>query len=153
MRYLRSAHPFLTDRAEPQVERQADLYFQALGYRPRMRPGGPLCYERGRRYASLYRPLLRACWTRVCLEIGDRTVRVKHKMEVIGRLFANGDAQVLAAEARGFEAFLEGAGQAWDPAPIDRAFRRAAQSGRRRAAVLVVYTILVALLVYVAVSR
>ena len=82
----------------------------------------------------------------------DRPV---HGARVGGRggLSERGAGRVLGAEARGFAACLAGAGRAWAPAPLDRAARRAARSALSRAAVLVAYTVLVAVLVYTVVTR
>jgi hypothetical protein len=141
MRYLRRSQQLLHAKDRSEVERQAERYFGALGYRRREDdPSGRLVFERGKPLASLYTFLLRSCRATVRIEVEPRRLVVHHEVEVIGRILAGGDAPILDAEARGFETFLDGDGVAWDRAVLERGHRRARRKRAARGLLLLAYT-------------
>lgn len=145
MRYLRRRHQFLSDRSQAEVEAQAERYFEALGYRRREDRGGRFTFERGRRLASLWSPLLRRCHAQAVVGYEGGLISVRHRVEVLGRFFALSDADLLDAEARCFQGFLGAEGRPWDAAPLLRARQRALRGAAVRAVALAFYTAAVGL--------
>lgn len=121
---LERAYHFLSEKGRADVETAAERFFGALGYRPKPSApaigddttgaGGdrPLRLVRGHRFASFYSPSLRACAATVQIVANEvkgkpTTVHVAHRVETRGRLVTAEDADLLEAEARAFERFLE----------------------------------------------
>lgn len=135
---LERASHFLSTKSRAEVEAAADLYFPALGYRRRASaPGerGPIVYERGRRLASFWSATLRGCAATVTVEVleardGAATVHVRHAVETRGRLVIAEDGDLLEAESRAFERFVERGD------PDLEGMLRAATRRRRRALLL-----------------
>jgi hypothetical protein len=112
-RLLERTHRFLTTRGRAEVETAAELLFKALGYRRRADENDRLVFTRGRPLASLYASSLRACLGRVDVAheagLGEKAgvVRVVHRVETRGRIVLAEDEDLIDAEARAFERFLE----------------------------------------------
>lgn len=140
MRYLRRTQRFLTDRPRCELERLAEACFSALGYRRREDEGGRLVFARGRRLASLYSPYLRSCLARVTIAADGDVVRVRHKVEVFGRLLVRADTEVIDAEVTCFRAFLQDDPVRWDLSPLLSARRRALRRRLVRLALLAAWT-------------
>jgi hypothetical protein len=134
-RLLQRSHRFLTTHARAEVETAAERFFSALGYRRRAdEDEGLLVFERGRPLASLYAASLRVCHTRVEITLepgeGTRVAEVRHGVETRGRLVIAEDGDLIEAEGRAFERFLE-------KAEIDiAALLEAASRARHRASIL-----------------
>jgi hypothetical protein len=106
---LERAHHFLTEKAPPEVEAAAERFFPALGYRRRGEAESPgkIVFARGRPLASFYAASLRACRTIVEVAAKPGQIQITHRVTTRGRLVGREDHALLAAEARGFERFLE----------------------------------------------
>jgi hypothetical protein len=136
----------LTDKPLDLVEEQAERFFQALGYR-RSGEGDARSLEfvRGRPYASLHRASLKRCRSRVTVEHSEEVLTVRHKVEVLGRMFVGRiDREMLDAEAFCFHNFLESEELALDMGPLLRVHGRAEGTARQRAALVVVIVVLAA---------
>ena len=110
---LERTHRFLTTRGRAEVETAAERLFQALGYRRRAEAAEVLVFTRGTPFASFYASSLRACAGRVEVAFepgsgeGPGVGRVTHRIETRGRIVIAEDEDLVDAEARAFERFIE----------------------------------------------